>query len=87
MDLESLGKEVKLRLQKAASFDEVEQVRIKYLGKKGELTKVLQSIGKLPADERPEAGRGAQHQVPVRQLQGLHGFHQLHLSLAERPTF
>ena len=57
MDLESLGKEVKLKIQKAASIDEVEQVRIKHLGKKGELTKVLHSIGNLPAGERPKAGK------------------------------
>jgi phenylalanyl-tRNA synthetase alpha chain len=57
MDLESLGKEVKLAIQKAASIDEVERVRIKHLGKKGKLTKVLHSIGNLPAKERPKAGK------------------------------
>jgi hypothetical protein len=34
MDLESLGKAVQLALQKATSIDEVESLRIKYLGKK-----------------------------------------------------
>lgn len=57
MDLESLGEKVKLAIRKASSIDEVEQIRIKYLGKKGELTKILHSIGNLPAEERPKAGK------------------------------
>jgi len=57
MDLESLGKEVKLEIQKAASIDEAELIRIKHLGKKGSLTKVLHTIGNLPASERPKAGQ------------------------------
>jgi len=57
MDLESLGKEVKLEIQKAASIDEAELIRIKHLGKKGSLTKVLHTIGNLPVTERPKAGQ------------------------------
>ena len=37
----------------AAALDEV---RVKYLGKKGELTALLKSLGQLPAEERPAAG-------------------------------
>jgi len=38
--------------------DEValDQVRVQYLGKKGELTQQLKSLGKLSAEERPAAG-------------------------------
>jgi len=57
MDLESLGKEVKLEIQKAASINEAELIRIKHLGKKGSLTKVLHTIGNLPVTERPKAGQ------------------------------
>ena len=32
-------------------------MRVKYLGKKGALTELLKNLGKLPSDERPEAGR------------------------------
>ena len=34
----------------------LEEIRIKYLGKKGELTEVLKTLGKLSAEERPKVG-------------------------------
>ncbi|MEA4920246.1 MAG: phenylalanine--tRNA ligase subunit alpha [Clostridiaceae bacterium] len=37
--------------------DELENVRIKYLGKKGELTQILRSMGGLSAEERPLMGQ------------------------------
>ena len=42
----------------AQAADEValDQVRVQYLGKKGELTQQLKSLGKLSAEERPAAG-------------------------------
>lgn len=40
----------------AASLDELEQLRIGYLGKKGQLSKVLGGMGKLSADQRPRIG-------------------------------
>jgi phenylalanyl-tRNA synthetase alpha chain len=46
-------------LAKAGSSHDVEQVRLKYLGKKGVLTLLLRSLPKLPAKERPAAGREA----------------------------
>ena len=36
---------------------QVEELRIKYLGKKGELTAVLRGMGKLSAEERPKIGQ------------------------------
>jgi len=41
----------------AGSLEELEQVRVRYLGKKGGLTRLLRGIGQLPPDERPEAGQ------------------------------
>ena len=35
----------------------LDAVRVSYLGKKGELTARLKSLGKLPADERASAGQ------------------------------
>jgi phenylalanyl-tRNA synthetase alpha chain len=35
----------------------LEQVRVRYLGKKGSLTSILRGFGDLPADERPVAGK------------------------------
>lgn len=40
----------------AADAAALDDVRVKYLGKKGELTGLLKSLGKLPAEERPAAG-------------------------------
>jgi phenylalanyl-tRNA synthetase alpha chain len=39
------------------SIQELENIRIKYLGKKGELTSVLRGMGALSADERPGIGQ------------------------------
>ena len=35
----------------------VEELRVKYLGKKGELTAILKQMGSLPAEERPLMGQ------------------------------
>ncbi len=40
----------------ASSLDDLEKVRVKYLGKKGNLSKVLGGMGKLSAEERPKIG-------------------------------
>jgi phenylalanyl-tRNA synthetase alpha chain len=40
----------------AADEAALDQVRVHYLGKKGELTQQLKSLGKLSAEERPAAG-------------------------------
>ena len=36
---------------------DIEALRIRYLGKKGELTAVLRGMGKLSAEERPVIGQ------------------------------
>src|SRR6266851_400871 len=38
---------------------ELEQVRVKYLGRQGALTQLLRSLGTLPAAERPQVGAAA----------------------------
>ena len=51
-----------IRLQALAALEEanspaaLEELRVKYLGKKGELTAVLKMMGKLTAEERPVMG-------------------------------
>lgn len=44
-------------LAQASSVQEINQTRVKYLGKKGELTVILRSMGKLPNEERPLFGK------------------------------
>ena len=35
----------------------LEKIRVKYLGKKGQLTSIMKNVGGLPKSERPEAGK------------------------------
>ena len=44
-------------LAEAATTEALEEVRVRYAGKKGELTVLLRSLGKLSAEERPAAGQ------------------------------
>jgi len=46
-------------LEGAASSREIEDISIRYLGRKGILTQFLRNISKLPAEERPVAGKRA----------------------------
>ncbi|MBQ1483877.1 MAG: phenylalanine--tRNA ligase subunit alpha [Eubacterium sp.] len=46
-------------LEKASSEKDTEDVRIRFLGKKGEITEVMKSMGKLSPEERKELGRAA----------------------------
>ena len=46
-----------LRLSVATDVAAVEELRVQYLGKKGELTELLKQLGNLPSEERPRAGK------------------------------
>jgi phenylalanyl-tRNA synthetase alpha chain len=46
-------------LERAATSQDLEQVRVKYLGKKGVVTQLLRSMPDLPPAERPLVGREA----------------------------
>ena len=54
--LEIIKQEAMAALEAAASPAALEELRVKYLGKKGELTAVLKMMGKLSAEERPVMG-------------------------------
>ena len=54
--LEEIRAAVQGALAEAKDMDALEQIRIKYLGKKGELTAVLKGMGKLSKEERPVIG-------------------------------
>ena len=49
--------EARGELGNASTMQELDEVRVKYLGKQGSLTEQLKGLGKLPKEERPEAGR------------------------------
>ena len=44
-------------LESVQSQKQLEELRIKYLGKKGELTQVLRGMGGLSPEERPVIGQ------------------------------
>jgi phenylalanyl-tRNA synthetase alpha chain len=54
--LEALGAEIDDALGACTSEEELERVRITYLGRKGRLTEVMRGVGALPAAERPLIG-------------------------------
>ena len=51
--------EAKEQLQVASSILEAEDIRVKVLGKKGQLTEILRSMGSLSPDERKDFGKTA----------------------------
>ncbi len=55
--IKELEKEAIESLRKITDLKDLEEFRIKYLGKKSELTSIMKSIGKLPPQERPEIGK------------------------------
>jgi phenylalanyl-tRNA synthetase alpha chain len=44
-------------LAQATDLDGLDRIRVQYLGKKGDLTQLLKSLGKLPAQDRRTAGQ------------------------------
>ncbi|SFE69019.1 phenylalanine--tRNA ligase subunit alpha [Alteribacillus iranensis] len=55
--LQELREEALQELEKASSVKDIDEVRVKYLGKKGPITEVLRGMGKLSAEERPKVGQ------------------------------
>jgi phenylalanyl-tRNA synthetase alpha chain len=56
-DLEATLKTAEQALAGAADLPALDQIRVQYLGKKGELTQLLKALGKLPTEQRPAAGQ------------------------------
>ena len=53
-------REASLRsISESQDSDNLESLRVRYLGKKGELTQILRQMGKLSAEERPQMGQMA----------------------------
>lgn len=57
--LQQLGEEARQALAGAGDLEELNEIRVRYLGKKGELTQVLRGMGSLSAEERPRIGQAA----------------------------
>ncbi|RKR06129.1 phenylalanyl-tRNA synthetase alpha subunit [Kushneria sinocarnis] len=54
--LSSLVAEARAAIESAEDLTTLDDIRVRYLGKKGELTALLKGLGQLPAEERPRAG-------------------------------
>ena len=55
--LEAIRAAAVAAMENAANAEDLEALRVQYLGKKGELTAVLKQMGKLSAEERPVIGQ------------------------------
>ncbi len=54
--LTTLSQEAQQAIASTEALEQLEQLRIQYLGKKGQLSKVLGGMGKLSPEERPRIG-------------------------------
>jgi len=55
--LEQIVEQAGADIAQASDLNTLDQIRVSFLGKKGQLTEQLKSLGKLSADERPKAGQ------------------------------
>ena len=78
----ALQEEALRALAGASTPQEIEQIRILYLGRRGNLTELLRAVKALPADERPAIGRTANEvkETLIRELE----VHQERIREAER---
>jgi phenylalanyl-tRNA synthetase alpha chain len=79
-NLEPLANEAKAKIAAAEDGQTLEQLRVDYLGKKGQITTLLKGLGQLSAEERPQAG--AQINVVKQELQELIGARKTELESA-----
>ena len=57
--LNEILEEAKSQLEKAVDQAQLEEIRVKFLGKKGDLTQILRGMGSLSPEERKETGQKA----------------------------
>lgn len=57
--LQKLGEEACGEMAAAGDLEELNEIRVRFLGKKGELTQILRGMGGLSAEERPRIGQVA----------------------------
>ncbi|EEB35395.1 phenylalanine--tRNA ligase, alpha subunit [Anaerococcus hydrogenalis DSM 7454] len=55
--LEALVKKASEAIEKSEDLKTLDDLRVKYLGKKGEITSLKKNISKLPNDQKPMAGK------------------------------
>src|SRR5438093_13653021 len=76
-----LRAEAEKAIEGAADSAALEELRVRYLGRKAELTGILRGIGELPAEQRGEVGKAANE--AQRELEELIGARRAALEAAE----
>src|SRR3712207_2352923 len=56
-EITALREEVKKEIELVRSLDQLDELRIKYMGKKGKLTDLSKGMKNLSAEEKPEIGQ------------------------------
>ena len=56
-DFEKIGRNALEQLKDITGIESLEEYRIKYLGRKGQVTEMLSQIGKFPPEQKPQAGK------------------------------
>jgi phenylalanyl-tRNA synthetase alpha chain len=79
-NLEALADQAKAAIDAAEDGAALEQLRVDYLGKKGQITALLKGLGKLSPEERPAAG--ARINAVKQELQDLIGLRKESLQTA-----
>ena len=55
--IQEMGEAVKKKLGEIKTLQELQELKVKYLGKKGEVTSMLKGLGKMTSEERPIFGQ------------------------------
>ncbi|MGZ5336247.1 MAG: phenylalanine--tRNA ligase subunit alpha [Solirubrobacterales bacterium] len=79
--IEQISAEATEQIGKAASSDDLERLRVRFLGRKAELTAILRGIAELPAEERGPVGKTGNR--VRRELEGLISSRAAELDAAE----
>ncbi len=55
--VEEIRSEALAEVEKTLNRQDLDQIRVQYLGKKGKLTAIMKELGKLPKEEKPKLGQ------------------------------
>ncbi|MFC1811076.1 phenylalanine--tRNA ligase subunit alpha [Thermodesulfobacteriota bacterium] len=81
-NIEQVKEDALKELETASDKKQIDDLSVRYLGRKGKVTQLLRSVSKLPEEKRPEAGRKANE--IKRTLEGV--FKDARRKIETRPT-
>jgi len=83
LDIDDSVANAQQQIEKAVDSNELEQIRLQYLGKKGLMTEKMKGLGKLPSAEKPAAGQAinkAKHVIQTALLSRKQAFEMIGLN-------